>query len=434
MEDRRTFLKVMGATLASPAVFGANSRVFGANGRVQMGVIGLGTRGNQVHGAFMHNKDVVFVAACDVQQNRLSEFVKKNGSQSPMAAVGDYRRVLDNKDVEAVLITTPDHWHSPMLIDALSAGKDVYVEKPVSNAIEPALKMVAAVRASKQVVQVGCQQRDWAHFQEWNKKTLDGYIGKINHCVLLYPGGGSFTTRAAAASAAGPAGHSRLGDVPGSGAAPPVRPQPTALAFVLGLRRRRDYRLGRPSHRCDALVHERGREGSAAHQRLGDLHVRPGSQRGRTGHVLHHLELWRRFVATLTNATPPSLEDGFAMPDMYGNWFYGQKGVLLVNRFGHELRPNNQRRGGVQQEPLKAERDMDPRLISEDPEGKGGSATVRHTRNFLDCVKSRAKTSCPIEVGFNSTLPTLLAILSVRQKKMFTWDGKHGPPGMRRLR
>ncbi len=194
MEDRRTFLKVMGATLASPAVFGANSRVFGANGRVQMGVIGVGTRGNQVHDAFMNNKDVVFVAACDVQQNRLSEFVKKNGSQSPMAAVGDYRRVLDNKDVEAVLITTPDHWHSPILIDALSAGKDVYVEKPVSNAIEPALKMVAAVRSSKQVVQVGCQQRSWQHFQEWNKKTLDGYIGKINHCVLLYPGGGSFAT------------------------------------------------------------------------------------------------------------------------------------------------------------------------------------------------------------------------------------------------
>jgi len=90
-----------------------------------------------------------------------------------------------------------------MLVDALAAGKDVYVEKPVSNALEPALKMVAAVRGSKQVVQVGCQQRSWAHFQDWSKKTLGGYLGKINHCVLLYPGGGAFAP--AAGAAAGPA-------------------------------------------------------------------------------------------------------------------------------------------------------------------------------------------------------------------------------------
>jgi len=138
------------------------------------------------------------------------------------------------------------------------------------------------------------------------------------------------------------------------------------------------------------------------------------------------------FVATLTNATPPSLEQGYGMPEMYGNWFYGQRGVLLVNRYGYELRPMSQRMGraggGTAPEALKPERDMDPKGMAEDPEGKGGSATVRHTRNFLDCVKSRAKTACPIEVGFNSTLPTLLAILSVREKKMFTWDGKQARP------
>jgi predicted dehydrogenase len=130
------------------------------------------------------------------------------------------------------------------------------------------------------------------------------------------------------------------------------------------------------------------------------------------------------FVATLTNATPPSVEGNFPMPDQYGNWFYGQRGVLLVNRYGFELRPMNQRRGGIAQEPLKAERDIDAHGMSEDPEGKGGSATVRHTRNFLDCVKSRKTPSCPIEVGFNSTLPTLLAIQALKMKKTVTWDGK----------
>ncbi len=134
------------------------------------------------------------------------------------------------------------------------------------------------------------------------------------------------------------------------------------------------------------------------------------------------------FVATLTTATPPSLAEGFMMPEMYGNWFYGQRGVLLVNRFGYELRPVTERRGGTPQAPLKAERDIDVKGMMEDPEGRGGSATGRHTRNFLDCVKSRAKTSCPIEVGFNSTLPTLLAIQSIRQKRAITWDGKQARP------
>ncbi len=423
MEDRRTFLKVMGATLASPVVFGASDRVLGANDRVQMGVIGVGTRGNQVHGAFMHNTDVAFVAACDVQKNRLSEFVQKGEkSGAKMAAVGDYRRILDNKDVDAVLITTPDHWHSPILIDALSAGKDVYVEKPVSNALEPALKMVAAVRASKQVVQVGCQQRDWQHFQEWNKKTLDGYIGQINHCVLLYPGGGSFL----------PAQQEKPQEPPATldwemfqGPAPRHPYVPSRLRW----RSYWDYGGGAITdwgvHLTDVMLWYMNADSTAPLLTSASAIYTSGQDPKEVAPDTFSIT-WNygKFVATLTNATPPSLQEGFAMPDMYGNWFYGQKGVLLVNRFGHELRPNNQRRGGLQQEPLKAERDMDPRLIAEDPEGKGGSATVRHTRNFLDCVKSRAKTSCPIEVGFNSTLPTLLAIESVHQKKAIVWDGK----------
>jgi predicted dehydrogenase len=423
MEDRRTFLKVMGATLASPVVFGANDRVLGANDRVQMGVIGVGTRGNQVYDAFMHNKDVAFVAACDVQKNRLAEFVQKGEKGgAKMVAVGDYRRILENKDVDAVLITTPDHWHSPILVEALSAGKDVYVEKPVSNAIDPALKMVAAVRASKQVVQVGCQQRDWQHFQEWNKKTLDGYIGQINHCVMLYPGGGAFATPQQEKPQAPPA---TLDWEMFQGPAPRHPYVPGRLRW----RSYWDYGGGAITdwgvHLTDVMLWYMNADSTAPLLTSASAIYTSGQDPKEVAPDTFSITWdYGKFVATLTNATPPSLEDGFAMPDMYGNYFYGQKGVLLVNRFGHELRPNNQRRGGVQQEPLKAERDMDPRLISEDPEGKGGSATVRHTRNFLDCVKSRSKPSCPIEVGFNSTLPTLLAIESIHQKKAIVWDGK----------
>jgi predicted dehydrogenase len=141
MENRREFLKVSAAA-------GIVSRtVLGANDRVQMGIIGTGTRGNQVWESFMRNKDVVFVGACDVRKDRLDQFAQKAGIKM---VVGDYRRILESKDVDGVLITTPDHWHSPMTVQALQAGKDVYVEKPVSNEIEPALKMVEAARNSKQ--------------------------------------------------------------------------------------------------------------------------------------------------------------------------------------------------------------------------------------------------------------------------------------------
>ncbi len=144
------------------------------------------------------------------------------------------------------------------------------------------------------------------------------------------------------------------------------------------------------------------------------------------------------FVATFANATPPG-SPGLMMSDSYGNWFYGQKAVVLVNRYGFEVKPVPQLKiGGSAGAPqvttvpssVQAERDMDPQGISEDPDSKFGSATVRHTRNFLDCVKSRNSKdlACPMDVGFNSTLPTLLAVMSVRQKKMFAWDGKAGRP------
>jgi len=109
---------------------------------------------------------------------------------------------------------------------------------------------------------------------------------------------------------------------------------------------------------------------------------------------------------------------------------------VLVNRYGYELKPVVRRaRPGATAPaepppaPLPAERNMDPQGMSENPDSKFGSATVRHTRNFLDCVKSRNRnTACPMDVGFNSTLPTLLAVMSVRQKKMFAWDGKASRP------
>ncbi|MCC7176000.1 MAG: Gfo/Idh/MocA family oxidoreductase [Bryobacterales bacterium] len=429
MEQRRSFLKAAaGAAVVSQTVRGANNRV-------QMGIIGIGTRGNQVHQSFMRNNDVTFVAACEVQRNRLDQFATKAGGK--MATYGDYRRLLDNKDVEAVLITAPDHWHSPMLVAACDAGKDVYCEKPVSNAIEPALRMVEAVRRTKRVVQIGCQQRSWQHFQDCGKMILDGYLGQINHCLLLFGGGG--------------------GGVP----QPPEKPQdpPPDLdwemfqgpaprrPFVPSRLRWRswwDYGGGSITdwgvHLTDVMHWYMNADAKAPLLTSGmGQYVNSREDPERAPDTFTVIWKFDKFVATFTNAVPPPLDPSMGMSDQYGNYFFGQRGMLLVNRYGHEWRPSPQRvpagRGAPQSQtpppqppPIKAEKIMDAKGMSEDPDSKFGSPTVRHTRNFLDCVKSRQRPVCDMEIGFNSTLPTLLAVLSIRQGRSFTWDGKQARP------
>jgi hypothetical protein len=116
---------------------------------------------------------------------------------------------------------------------------------------------------------------------------------------------------------------------------------------------------------------------------------------------------------------------------MYGDWFYGQKGVFLVDCFGYELRPVMQApgRGGAPEnipEPLKPERVMEPEGSSQNPDSKFGSAAVRPARTFLDRVKSRRKPVCVTQTGFNSPLPTLLAVLSIGQGR--SWDGSTAGP------
>jgi predicted dehydrogenase len=425
MEDRRTFIKILAAGLAAPR------SVFGANDRVQMGIIGTGMRGNQVYQSFMRNKDVVFVTGCDVRKSRLDKFVADSGTR--MTAVGDYRRVLDNKDVDAVLITTPDHWHCPMVLEALQAGKDIYCEKPVSNTLEAALRMTEACRNTRQVVQVGCQQRSWQHFGDWATKIKEGYIGAINHCVLLFSGGGGFDPRQPEKPETPPPD---LDWEMFQGPAPRRPYVPSRLNW----RSWWDYGGGSITdwgvHLTDVMCWYMNADAKGPLLSSASYAYSSGVEDPQRAPDTFSVT-WKydNFVATFTNATPPGLPD-LGMSDLYGNWFYGQKAVVLVNRYGYELKPVVRRaRAGAPapSEPppalLPAERDIDPQGMSENPDSKFGSATVRHTRNFLDCVKSRSRaTACPMDVGFNSTLPTLLAVMSVRQHKMFAWDGKAAQP------
>src|SRR5690349_17182621 len=126
MESRRTFLKASAAALTAAAtepLFG----IQGANDRIRMAIIGTGNRGGRVFDAFARQSNVQWVSAAEVNKAKLDQWMNPARQTFKLDVVGDYRRILDRKDVDAVLIATPDHWHSQQTVDAIAAGKDVYV-------------------------------------------------------------------------------------------------------------------------------------------------------------------------------------------------------------------------------------------------------------------------------------------------------------------
>src|SRR3954447_12947058 len=153
------------------------ARILGANDRVGVGYIGLGNRGDQVHDAFLEHGDEQTAAVCDLRDDYLDFAVKK--SRATPKRYKDYKKLLEDKSVDAVVIATPDHWHALMFIDACNAGKDVYVEKPLSLTVVEGRKMVETADRTKRVVQVGTNRRSWKTYKEAAEFVRAGGIGHV---------------------------------------------------------------------------------------------------------------------------------------------------------------------------------------------------------------------------------------------------------------
>lgn len=153
--SRRKFLKTSAAGLGLMTAASAR-RVLGSNERVRLGFIGVGNRGDQVLDAFIVHPDAQVVSICDVYEPYLPFAARKAGGSPSLHR--DYRRLLEQKGLDAVVINTPDHWHALQMIHACDAGKDVYVEKPLSLTIAEGRKMVEAARRTT----ARRQQRCWA--------------------------------------------------------------------------------------------------------------------------------------------------------------------------------------------------------------------------------------------------------------------------------
>src|SRR5262249_29118420 len=149
----------------------------GANERVRLGFIGVGNRGDQLLDAFMPHQDAEVAALCDVYEPYLQAALKKVGGKAK--TYSDYRKLLEQKDLDAVVIATPDHRHALQCVAACRADKDVYVEKPLSLTIGEGRRMVEVARQTKRVVQVGLHRRSSSVIHEAVKLVRDGAIGKV---------------------------------------------------------------------------------------------------------------------------------------------------------------------------------------------------------------------------------------------------------------
>lgn len=419
MTSRRAFLVSSGLTAAM------SRSAVGASDRIRMGVIGSGTRGSYMARVFATtNPDCEMVAVCDVFKPNREKTVDALPNK-PEAYV-DYRRVLDRKDVDAVLIATPDHWHAQILAEACQLGKDAYCEKPLSNKIEEAWKAVDAVKKYNRVVQVGLQQRSWAHFQECYKYIEDGRFGQIYHAGLHWQGH-----------------YSR-----GVGEEQPV-PEGLDWELFQGPAPRKPYtsmrqRMWRGFYDYGGgIVTDQGVHiADVVHWYLGVREPRTVAASGQFVQAPASIApemlpdsfaiTWQydKFVMTFTNAFMPLSE----FDNSAGNYFYGNRGSMHVNRYSYTMTPlPPMRRPGQESQPpafeavnLKIKDVADP-----DESGKpfARPSDKAHVRNFLDCVKSRQKPLTDVETGFYSTLPLLMGVMALRTGKSYRWDGKQAVAG-----
>ena len=178
---RRDFFKRAAQGTAAGVVLSAARRAVAASDKVRVGVIGPGHQGRGDMKNFARQTDVEVVAVCDVYGPNLQLALEALGAQVP--TYKDFRQVLDRKDIDAVLVATPDHWHSLITVEACKAGKDVYVEKPLSHDMHEGQIVVEAARKYNRVVQLGTQQRSGIHFQKAAEVVQNGASGQDQFCA-----------------------------------------------------------------------------------------------------------------------------------------------------------------------------------------------------------------------------------------------------------
>jgi predicted dehydrogenase len=372
--SRRRFLQATAAALAAPAVLVRADR--GPNDRINLGFIGVGTMGRGHLGAFLGYPEVQVIAVCDVVAERRDDARKrveqryadarKSGAYKGCAAYNDFRELLGRKDLDAVVIATPDHWHAIPCVLAAAAGKDIYCEKPLTLAIAQGRKIVNAVKQHKVVFQTGSQQRSeyGGKFRRAAELVRNGRIGKVR-TVRVGVGGPAVPCDLPAQEV--PAGTDWdlwLGPAPKRGYNEILCPKGIHRHFP-AWRNYREYANGgladMGAHHFDIAQWALGMDGS------GPVKVEPPAGKKTTGLKYTYVN-----GVVMIHGGPG------------GCTFEGSEGTIYVDRDKLESKP-----ASILMEKL-GERDV--QLYH----------AYNHRKNWLECIRSRKETICPAEVGHRS--------------------------------
>jgi predicted dehydrogenase len=397
---RRRFLGAsIGATTALLAGWRPSpASALGASDRIRIGVIGTGGRARGLMRQLKELPGQEIVAVSDVYEPRMLEAAEIAGGGA--AKVADYRRILDDKDVHAVLIGAPDHWHKTMTLDAVAAGKDVYVEKPVSHSIDEGEAMVAAVEASKQVVQTGTQQRSWDHWIVGKHIVDSGKLGQITFVETYW-------YQLQSLQPPPEVDVSRLDWKRWLG---PARDQPFDLERFQRWRHFKDFGGGVLT---DLLTHWI----DVVHWYMGVDTPLSAVTTGRNYRVktwdwpdavTATLEYPKDFMVTHTGTYGSSIDDG-------GLEFRGDQATLKIDR--ERLLVFNEDRGksGWRATP---EPEIHVRSL--------GDGSVSHLRNWLDCIRSRKTPNAPMRVGHAAVRAAHIANAALGLGARVRFDGKTG--------
>ncbi len=403
--DRRSFLRNAGFTILGSGIvaavpmelLAAIRKKVSPSDAIRVGVIGLRGQGWSNITSMLKLSEAQCVAICDVDHtvltNRRNDLQKINNTPEEYT---DYRKLLENKDVDLVIIATPDHWHCLQMTDAVAAGKDVFVEKPIANSVYEAQLMVNAVKRYNKIVQVAQWQRSQQHFKDAIEFVQSGKLGKISSTkAWMYRGG--TTPLPVQPNTPVPAGvdyDTWLG---------PTTKRPfNKNRFHYEFRWFWDYAGGLMTdwgvHLIDMILEGMKADLPKSVIASGGKYVFPDDAR-ETPDVMTAIYDYGNFQMSWEH----NLSTGVGLYGMqHGMAFIGENGTLLLSRSGWEVRPTVVRNT--------------PKMEAVGWKKAGDNGLDKHTANFIEAVKTRNASllNCPIEAGARVAINSHLGNIAYR--------------------
>jgi len=411
--SRRSFIKTsakataaVGLASAFPYETLAQARnLISANDKINVGVIGINGMGWSDTTSFMKMPEINIAALCDVDDNVLNYRkyeLAKNGIQAKTYA--DYRKMLENKDLDVIVIGTPDHWHCLQMVEACETGKDVYVEKPVGNSIEECNAMVAAQKRYNKAVQAGQWQRSMPHFVDALNFIKSGKLGKIRTVkAWAYQGWmRNIETKPDGPAPMGVNYDMWLGPAPKR----PFNPN----RFHFNFRWFWDYAGGLMTdwgvHLIDYALLGMDASFPKSAVALGGKYAYPDGPH-ETPDTLATVYEFDGYNMIWEQAQ--SISNGNYGKD-HGISYIGNNGTLVLWRGGWEVIPDEKRMEAIPFQPNK------------------GSGLDLHTVNFMQAVKSRdfSKLTCPIQAGAHVATVCQMGNISYKTGSKVSWDTAKG--------